>query len=456
MLLATAALALAAAQAPALTLKPCAVESTRARCGTYLVPERYAKPQGRKIALRVVVVPAWGKQKAPDAVAYLAGGPGGAATDLTQMLAQEWPELIQHRDLLLVDQRGTGNSNSFVCAKPTTALGTSVQIGAYVARCLADFGGDASQYGTRAAMEDLDRIRAALGYRKLDVVGGSYGATAAEMYLRLHPESVRSVVLLGATALDVPFWDHWATNAQHALDQVARRCDTDAACHKAFPGWKAQLARLVTRWNAHPATVARGTTLTGDQLAGLVQGMLLGLDQSVALPHLVARAARGDYRALNAALAAATSAEAADDASRLVMFWSIWCNEPWVGLGAAGPWHTIFDGAAAASLAGYRRVCAVFPRRSEPRSLWTMPSSTRVPVLALEGGADPQDPASNLPGLKRHFPDSRTIVLPWFGHHFSNSGCIATLITDFVERGTTRGLDTMCVGGLIPPPFVLR
>ena len=453
MLLATAAVALAAAQAPALTLKPCAVQEVRARCGIYLVPENYAKPRGRKLALRVVVVPAWGKEKAPDAVTYLAGGPGGAATDLAPMLVNDWPLLIQHRDLLLVDQRGTGVSDAFFCTKSTTPLRTQAELRVFVDKCLALFGGDASQYGTRAAMEDLDRVRAALGYEQLDVVGGSYGATAAEMYVRLHPESVRTAVLMGATALDVPFWSRWAVNAQRALGQVARLCARDADCAKAFPGWTAQFSRLVKRWNAHPAKIAKGVTVTGDQLAGLVQSLLLGLDRSVTLPHLIARTAKGDYRPLNAALTAAASAD--DSSSRQLMFWSIWCNEPWVGLDATGPWHTDFDGTATAALAGYRSVCGVFPRRAEPAGLWTLPTGSRVPVLAIEGGADPQDPLSNLPDLKKHFPDSRAVVLPWFGHQFSSGGCVGELITDVVERGTTKGLSTLCVGGLFPPAFVL-
>jgi len=100
MLLAAAAVSLAVAQAPALALKPCHVQTVKARCGSYLVAENPAKPAGRKIALRVVVVPAWGKHKAADAITYLAGGPGGAPTDMTQTLLSAWPWLLEDRDLL--------------------------------------------------------------------------------------------------------------------------------------------------------------------------------------------------------------------------------------------------------------------------------------------------------------------------------------------------------------------
>ena len=122
-----------------------------------------------------------------------------------------------------------------------------------------------TQYGTRMAMDDLDAVRAALGYRQLDVIGSSYGATAAQVYLKLHPSSVRTLILMGATAIDVPFFDRYAVNAQRALDQLAKLCASDPDCRKAFPGWERQFGELVKAWNAHPAN-----GMTGDELASIV------------------------------------------------------------------------------------------------------------------------------------------------------------------------------------------
>jgi hypothetical protein len=86
-----------------------------------------------------------------------------------------------------------------------------------------------------------------------------------------------------------------------------------------------------------------------------------------------------------------------------------------------------------------------------------MPTSGRVPVLALVGGANPQDPITNLPDLKRRFPDSRTVVFPHQGHEFSWDGACDSMLSDFVTRGTTKGLDTTaCVSEVMMPPFKLR
>ena len=141
--------------------EPCVVQGIDARCGTFVVPENRAKPNGRTIGLHVVVLPAFSKPARKDAVTYLAGGPGDAATEQAADRSQQLSALNVYRDILLVDQRGTGRSSPH--------------------------GGDVTQYGTRMAMDDLDAVRAALGYRQLDVIGSSYGATAAQVYLKLHP-----------------------------------------------------------------------------------------------------------------------------------------------------------------------------------------------------------------------------------------------------------------------------
>ena len=244
--------------------KPCVVQGINARCGTFVVPENRAEPNGRTIGLRVVVLPALVEATGRDAVAYLAGGPGSAATE--QALAGGWQssQLNTFRDFLLVDQRGTGGS------KP--------------------HGGDVTQYGTRMAMDDLDAVRAALGYRQLDVYGGSYGATAAQVYLKLHPSSVRTLILSGASAIDVPFFGRYAVNAQRALDQLAKLCASQAPCRKAFPDWERQFGELVKAWNAHPVH-----GLTGDQFASVVHKMLRDVNTAVSIPLVVSHAAKGDY-----------------------------------------------------------------------------------------------------------------------------------------------------------------
>ena len=399
--------------------EPCVVQGINARCGTFRVPENRAKPNGRTIGLHVVVVPASFEASPRVAVTYLTGGPGDAATE--EWFAQGWQtsRLNTFRDLLLVDQRGTGRSKRHDA--------------------------DVTQYGSRMAMDDLDAVRAALGYRQLDVFGSSYGATAAQVYLKLHPSRVRTLILMGATAIDIPFFDRYAVNAQRALDQLAALCASEPACRKAFPGWERQFGELVREWNAHPGP------MTGDELASVVHVMLLDLEKAVSIPLVVSRAAKGDYGPLQHA-----GSGDLDIGDLNVMGSSIWCNEPWAGIDAKGPWGTDFDSYTSAKIAAFRKECSSVPRRAEPHSLWALPVSSRVPVLAFVGGADPQDPITNLPNLKRQFPDSRAVILPHTGHRFYIGSCVDQMMADFVAHGTTKGLDTTsCDGLVVVPPFPL-
>jgi pimeloyl-ACP methyl ester carboxylesterase len=398
--------------------EPCVVQGIDSRCGRLVVPEDRAMPNGRAIGLHVVVLPALIQPPREDAVVYLAGGPGEAATEHAADLRRQLSTLNLSHDILLVDQRGIGRSKR---DDP-----------------------DVTQYGTRAAMDDLDAVRAALGYRQLDVIGSSYGATAAQVYLKLHPSSVRTLVLSAGTAIDVPFFDRYAANAQSALHKLGRLCASNPDCRMAFPDWEGQFGELVRAWNAHPV---HGTT--GDEFASVVHAMLLDLQTAVSIPLVVSRAAAGDDEPLE-------RAGSGDLGPTLGLMSSIWCNEPWTGLEATGPWGTDFDSYTTAQIAAVRHQCSSVPKRAEPGSLWALPESSRVPVLAFVGGADPQDPVTNLADLKRHFPDSRTVIFPHIGHQFGVGGCVGQIMADFVGGGTTKGLDTTrCDGAVGVPPFEL-
>jgi pimeloyl-ACP methyl ester carboxylesterase len=437
-------------RAAAPTLKSCVVQGVNARCGTIVVPENRAEPNGRKVGLHVVVLPALIKPAAKDAVTYLAGGPGAGATSDVAIRSQQLSGLNRRHDIVLVDQRGTGESNPYSCPNPKKPLISKADLRDFTRACLKAFGGDMRQYGTRMAMDDLDAVRAALGYRQLDVIGSSYGATAAQVYMNLHPSSVRTLILVVPTALDVPFFGHYAVNAQRALDQWARLCASQSTCRKAFPGWERTFGKLVEAWDAHPVQIRKGATMTGVQLAAVIHRLLLDLDGAPSIPLVVSRAAKGDYAPLIKAGRGDLSV------SGQLMYWSIWCNEPWAGLDAQPPWGTAFDTYTAAFIGQIRQGCTFMPKRAEPRSLWTFPSSKRAPVLVFAGGADPQDPISNLPNLQRNFPDSRAVILPHIGHNFGLGGCVDSIMTNFVARNTTKGLlTTQCDSQIVVPPFKL-
>ena len=442
------ALAILLAAAPGsqgkLPLRACTVQGVPARCGTLLVPENRDTGIGARIGLRVVVIPARRKPARPDAFTYLAGGPGGAATQQTAAVNSIWSGVHEGHDVLLVDQRGTGGSHPLACPPPSE----NPDVGVMIEACIASLNGDSTQYGSAAAADDLEAVRTALGYRSLDLYGVSYGATLAQIYLARHPRSVRTVALDGATLLDIPFWARFAINGQRALDLTAKRCAREPGCAGAFPSWPAQLRSLIASWNAKPRLVAPELTLTGDDLAGLIQYMTLTAASAASIPLVVSKAARGEYAPL-------TGQIPSSGADNPLMYWSIWCNERWVGLDAKGPWDTYLDGYVAAQLERYRSVCRYVPHHAEPPSSQARVRSN-VPVLALVGGADPQDPAGNIAGLGAALPKARVVVVREHGHGVGQYGCLPNLVALFIERASAATLDTRCVRTISPPPFALR
>jgi pimeloyl-ACP methyl ester carboxylesterase len=361
----------------------------------------------RELALDVVVIPAVDRPRRRDAFTYLAGGPGGKATDMAAAATSLWPGIHVRHDILLVDQRGT----------------------------------------TLAAADDLEAVRRALGYRSLDLYGSSYGATLAQAFLIRHRRSVRTMVLDGGTLVSVPFYSRFATNGEKALDAVAARCFDQPACRTAYPRWRSQLTRLIRAWNARPARIPGVGRVNGDRLADVIQSLTLSAEGAAIVPYIVAEAARGNFAPLAPHVGGT-------GITRSAMFWSIMCTEPWVGLASRRTGGSYLGGFTRSTLATDRRVCSHLRLRPEARAPWRLPYS-RVPVLALVGGADPQDPLGNLTGLRRRLPNSTIVVAHGMAHTVGQYGCLGALVSKFVDRGGGKRLDTACVKAIRPPHFLV-
>ncbi|MBV8203304.1 MAG: alpha/beta fold hydrolase, partial [Acidobacteria bacterium] len=241
-------------------LAPCHLEglAEEVRCGTYEVWEDREARRGRKIALNIVVLPALGHDRAPDAIAPLAGGPGEGVTQAAGSLAEQ-KGLRRHRDILLVDQRGTGKSNPLNCdfygpdshrngADPRQLAGDLFPPAAVRAcRDRLEKVADLKLYTTALAMDDLDEVRAWLGYPQLDLDGGSYGTRAAQVYLRRHPGAVRCAVLDGVLPVDETIPLHHAYAGKRAVDLLFAECAAQPACHAAFPHPGEELAEVLAR-----------------------------------------------------------------------------------------------------------------------------------------------------------------------------------------------------------------
>ncbi len=235
---------------PRLALEPCVIgNGLAARCGTLKVYENPAAQTGPQIDIFVAVKPATSEPVEPDPVFFLAGGPGAAAS-VQWAPSGIFPGLNEHRDIVLMDQRGTGKSHRSDFPTPPITEGMSdaeaaAALTAFYAEALPRLDGDLRYYTTAVAMDDLDLVRRALGYDRINLFGASYGGTSVQYYLRQHGEHVRSAVLDGTTLVDIPLFERLAPNGDRALDLIFARCEADAACSQAFPNVRAEYAALV-------------------------------------------------------------------------------------------------------------------------------------------------------------------------------------------------------------------
>ena len=437
-------------------MAPCVLASgAGAFCGTLSVAENQTKAGGRRIGLRVAVIPAGSAPVAADPVFFIAGGPGGASSEDWSLAPSIFPGLYLHHDIVLVDQRGTGGSHKLELPPPNPGE----DLPTYAHRVLPGLDGDPRYYTTAVAMDDLDAVRAALGYSKIDLYGGSYGATAVQYYLRQHGDRVRAAVLDGGTLLDVPIMELVAANSQRALDSVMDRCASDLDCVTAFPNLRAEFAAVMARLDRAPAVTgvidpASGepVVVTQDFFAGVIHSKLLGADTAAAIPWLIHRAAAGHFE----------DVAAGSDSSptpNLVMSLEIRCTEAWARYDPAEVRRTgagsYYMAAQLSSALMQAQGCPFLPAGYAPPDD-AQPLHTSVPVLLLNGTADPQDPPSNVAGAPIEMPNSLEVPVPAQGHTVGHLGCLPAVVADFI---TTARVDAAaaqrCAEAVLPPPFQL-
>lgn len=445
---------------PGLRLAACTVAGQPARCGTLRVYENRATNSGRLIDLRVTVVAARGPDRLPDPVFWLSGGPGGAATEDAPDAVRFLAAVNMNRDLVFVDQRGTGGSNRLVCPRGADAARWADEVRA----CLAGLDADPRAYTTAWAMDDVDDARAALGYQTVNLYGGSYGATAAEVYLQRHPGRVRSATMVGGTPLDVPLFERYPANSQRALDRLFARCAADRACRTAYPDPAGDLRKVTARLDAGPVELplsdpaTLSSPATGQPVRFSRQDLGPGLHNTLRdprsaamVPRLLHSAAGGDWSAVADAVAKSVPDTAP---SWMVMNLVILCNEPWAGLRPAATAASYLSYADVRALSAPESVCAAMPR-PEAAALYWPPTVQSTPMLYVNGAADPQDPPENVASAHSLYPRSAALTAQSEAHVFLDGACLSGLVAAFVDTASTKGLPVSCLAPGGGPAFDL-
>ena len=468
-----------------LTLTPCEIGGFKgeARCGSYEVFENRTAAKGRKISLKIVVLPAKGPDRAPDPFIYIPGGPGSSATEEAPDIAQAFAKIHEHHDLLFVDQRGTGGSNPLNCEMfnaqdPGSYFGYFFPLEA-VKKCREQLEqkADLTLYTTPLAMDDLDEVRAALGYENLNLFGASYGTRAVLVYMKRHPTHVRTAMLQGVAPTNEYMPLAFAKHNERALQGVIAECAGDEICHKAFPNLRTEakgvLERLLkgpievevragnenqenTREEAAPNKRVK-IRLSRDLAAEAIRYMLYHPGAASRVPLFIHLAAQGDFVPLAEAALRSRKDVVASGSNGLYL--SITCAEdlPWIKAG---------DGellAANTFLGDYRlrqqrEACALWPRATVPAD-YSEPTRSTAPVLIVTGEWDPVTPPSNAEQVARSLTNSLNIVVPHGAHGLGSLeglDCLDRLSSEFVEKGSVKGLDSSCVKGIRRKGFALK
>jgi pimeloyl-ACP methyl ester carboxylesterase len=447
-----------------ISLEDCALTSPTgsqidARCGTWNVPEDRANPNARQLELHLAVIPAVKRNPQPDPLFLLAGGPGQSAIEAFPAMIPLMFRIHEDRDIVLVDQRGTGKSNPLRCLDPEDeSLNdlTDEEVLEKLKSCPAQLDADLRFYTTEIAITDLDEVRVALGYKKINLYGGSYGTRAALTYLRMFPEHVRTVTLDAVVEPDFVMFMDAAEDGQAALEKFFARCESDESCSTTFPNLRSELEELLTRLELSPADITiphpltnkpLDITVTRELIANMVFNTLYVPDLVATLPLSIHAAYADENYVPLISTAFLVNAGLYDG-----MFYAVACTEDAPLLSPDEAEQRSEGSVFGDRTVDFAAVCAEW-QKGEVSAEFREPVKSEVPVLILSGEADPITPPHHAEEVAESLRNEIHLVFSGMGHGNLVSKCSIDIFKDFIDTASITGLDTACVENIQPPPF---
>ena len=451
------------ATSPELPVSACRLPDVAqpARCGALSVLENPQSADGRRLAIHFAVIPASSGKARPDPIVVLMGGPGEKAIESASMYVGKLGSLLSDRDLLLVDQRGTGQSAPLEChlfsaADPAAGVRDYFPPAA-LSKCVRELAktADLTRYTFPYFAIDLERVRRALGYGRLNLFGGSSGTRAAQAYLRQYPQSVRTAFLGSSVPIDAGGPLHFARTEETSLDRMFESCAAEAACRAAFPNLRDDFQQLVRRLDAGEVRVKLPgapdpVVLSRGRVAEWVRSQLYRPHDAAALPWFLHRAYAGDWSPIVDDML--SDARDAQQELSFGLFFAITCSEDM-------PFVAEKDIAVATGntfLGDYRirqqqAACSVWPRAQLPKG-YRQPVRSSTPTLFVTGDLDGGTPLWFTDRVAQGFSNHVTVVIHGQGHTEWNL-CVARKYERLVRSGSVRGLNSPSCPPIPLPPF---
>lgn len=453
----------------ALATEDCRLSSTwlttvSAQCGVLTVAENPASPDGPQIDLFFARIPALSDASEPDPVLLIAGGPGQGTTELYLSFRRAFEPLRRERDIIILDQRGTGRSNRLSCASAGAEdfeTADPDELRARVSDCVTSLDADPRYYTTSVAVGDLEALRQALEVPEWNLYGVSYGTRVAQHYLRRYPEYTRALILDGVAPAEVALGPAIASNAQTALENIFSRCAAESLCADQFPELDQQLATVSARLNEEPLSVpmpdprtgqASVLTLSHRQFQTVIRLMSYTPPMAALLPLILNEAYNGNYAPLTAqAYLMITDLE---NSLSFPMHNSVVCTEdvPFFQNADSEEFGETYLGTTIVD--ALKTVCSVWPVGVRDDDLKN-PLESSLPVLLLSGEADPITPPSYGAQALQTLSNARHLIGPGQGHGLAAVGCVPNIMRRFLQELDPAELDADCLEREQSVPFFL-
>jgi pimeloyl-ACP methyl ester carboxylesterase len=450
-----------------IALTPCAIEDVPgpAHCGSYRVWENRTTKQGRQIDLSVIVLDALNSPREPDPLLMIAGGPGDAPSFNARFFSDAFANVREHRDLVLIDLRGTGKSHPLTCPE----LGEPNSLGILDANILSipalrkcrrrlEKSADLRQYTTEIAVDDLDEVRQALGYKKINLYGTSYGTRVAQVYMRRYPASLRTVSMKGVVPPSMASPETHARAGQEAWQRVLKRCQDDPDCATAFPNLNNNLRTLLQR-TARASVLPLTKASNGVSKIEVSKGLFAEAFRfSLYTPEAVSRAPGLIQRLVNgvtdlAEFVLPTRLITSSERLSVGFLLSVSCTEdiPYLPKNLTPLVRGTFEGDY--RLKQQKNACTVWPR-GRVSADHRRPTKALIPSLLLSGEFDPVTPRAGGDEVLRGLPEGLHILIRNNGHPMGTAqDCITAMIGSFIAKGSVKGVDTVCASEIAAVPF---
>lgn len=414
------------------------------QCGVVTVPE--SPGSSRMIELGVARVFSENSDPAETPVVYLDGGPGGSTLG---SLSQTWGAfsfLADDRDVIFVDQRGTGVSTPNLECTETGELETALP------KCFerVSMSSDPAAYNSANNARDFDDVRRALGYEQWNLYGISYGTRLGLTILRDYPAGVRAAILDAVVPLDIDLLAHLGQNGQNAFEEVFATCHADTICAEKYPDSMTQLREVAAQLDAEPLELG-DYALTGTDFVLVLFNLLYSPVALTYVPFIIDSAANDDF-----ALFEELSVSASGAGFSFGMHLSVQCAEemPFTSLETIVAADEAVHPELIGGLTGrdYVDYCNSWPVPAAP-AIENEPVSSSVPTLVMAGRFDPITPAAYSERVNGDLSNSYYYFVSNDSHGSSLGECGSTIVSAFLRDPDSAPPNTGCLETLPAPEF---